>query len=64
MARYRYEIDESNVLRMWDDVNTNELGAPFRFQPIHPDGRPWANREEAEQYALSVIREISGEPTE
>ena len=56
--RYRYEIDDQNAIRVWDDENPNENGAPFLFQDVHPNGRPWANREEAQAWADAFIAEL------
>jgi hypothetical protein len=53
--RYRYEIDESNAIRIWDTENPNESGAPFLYQPELPDETPWNSREEAEQWAVDFI---------
>jgi len=56
--RYRYEIDDQNVVRVWDDENPNESGAPFFYQPDHPDGRPWVNRSEAQAWVDAFISEL------
>jgi len=53
--RYRYEIDENNAVRIWDDENPNETGAPFMYQPDTPDATPWGSREEAEAWAIDFI---------
>jgi hypothetical protein len=69
--RYRYEIDEHNAIRVWDDENPNENGAPFLYQPVHPDGSEWDSREEAEDWveayiankiAADALPEITEEP--
>lgn len=56
--RYRYEIDEHNAVRVWDDGNPNENGAPFQLQDIHPDGRPWVSRAEAQAWLDAFIAEL------
>lgn len=56
MSRYRYEIDESNAIRAWDDGNPDELGRPFLLQPEWPDGTPWANKEEATAWAEAFVK--------
>ena len=56
--RYKYEIDEANAIRVWDNENPNELNAPFLFQPVHPDGRYWTDKAEAESWVLVFIEEL------
>jgi len=53
--RYRYEINDQNIIRVWDDENSNETGAPFFLQPDHPDGRQWVNRAEAQAWVDAFI---------
>ena len=65
--RFRYEIDEKNAIRMWDDENPTQTGAPFLYQPDRPDVVPWADRAEAEAWAEALIVEMTApapEPTE
>ena len=57
--RFRYEIDEKNAIRMWDDENPTETGAPFLYQPDRPDVVPWADRAEAEAWAEALIVEMT-----
>ena len=56
--RYRYEIDEHNAVRVWDDENPNENGAPFFLQDVQPDGRPWADRAEAQAWVDAFIERL------
>jgi len=56
IGRFQYEIDEATVIRVWDLENPNEEGQPFFFQPDHPDGTPWENREAAEAWIVNVIQ--------
>lgn len=56
MSRYRYEIDENNAIRAWDDGNPDELGRPFLLQPEWPNGIPWATRAEAEFWAEAFVK--------
>ena len=60
--RFRYEIDEQNAVRVWDDENPTENGAPFFYQPDRPDGLPWADRAEAEAWAEAFIEELVNPP--
>lgn len=55
MTNFRYEIDENNNVRIWDDENPNPEGAPFIFQPHSPTGQPWADAQEAEAWAQDHI---------
>ena len=56
--RYKYEIDEANAIRVWDNEIINELDAPFLFQPVHPDGRDWSDKAEADSWILAFIEEL------
>jgi hypothetical protein len=57
--RYRYEIDNNKAVRIWDNENPNENDAPFFFQPDQPDGTPWADKAEAEAWAVAFIADLS-----
>ena len=59
---YRYEIDSQNVVRVWDDANPTVTGAPFFLQDVHPDGRAWADREEAQAWVDAFIIELNTPP--
>lgn len=59
MPRYRVEIDDTNTVRIWDEENPNEFNAPFILQPIHPDGRPWINRVEAQDWLDNFLEEMN-----
>jgi len=41
----RYEVNQDNVVHMWDDVNPE----PFLFQPHYPNGDSFDTQEEAER---------------
>lgn len=65
--RYRYEIDDANAVRVWDDENPTETGAPFFYQPDRPDATPWADRAEAQAWVEAFIADLlapAPEPTE
>jgi hypothetical protein len=57
--RYYYEIDNNNVVRAWDNEfpNSDVGNAPFLLQDIHPDGRPWLDKQEAEDWIKAQITE-------
>jgi hypothetical protein len=56
--RYRYEIDDANAVRVWDDENPTETGAPFFYQPDRPDATSWADRAEAQAWVEAFIAEL------
>jgi hypothetical protein len=56
--RYRYEIDNANAVRVWDDENPNENGAPFFYQPDHPDARSWVDRADAQAWVDAFIADL------
>jgi len=62
--RYKYEIDETNVIRVWDNELPNELGAPFLFQPTHPDGTEWVDKAAAEAWVAEFIQEMLKPPVD
>jgi len=49
----RYEIDEKNAIRIWQ----GGVDIPFLFQPNYPDGTPWADKADAENWAKAKIAE-------
>lgn len=58
MSRYRYEIDADNAIRVWDEENPNELGAPFLFQPDWPNGTAWGDKAEAQAWVELYIESL------
>lgn len=52
--RYRYEVDESNTLRIWDLEQPSHNGDPIILQPDFPDVTPWT-LEQAEEWAADWI---------
>jgi hypothetical protein len=65
--RYRIEIDDVLAVRIFDDENPNENGAPFLYQPDQPDANPWENLESAQEWADAFVADLlapSPEPTE
>jgi hypothetical protein len=64
VSRYTYEIDKDNAVKVWDNENPNELNAPFLLQPDWPDSSPWANKAEAEDWALLFIESLENPESE
>ena len=58
MARYSFEVDTHNAIRVWDNENPNDSGAPFMFQPDWPDSTPWANAAQATEWAQLLIASL------
>lgn len=54
--QYRYEIDENNALRVWNDQQTE----PILFQPDYPNGNAWT-AEQAEAWAKIFIKSLTDE---
>lgn len=64
MMRYRYEVDENNVVKIWDDQVPNEYDAPFIIQPDWPNTTPWGSRADAENWAEVFIEHLENESSE
>jgi len=62
IGRYKYEVNEVNEVFMWDLENPNEEDKPFFFQPQHPDGVAWENKEAAESWASEFILNLLNPP--
>lgn len=58
VENYQYEIDDENVIRVWDLNNTNEENKPFLYQPVKPEGEAWADKAEAETWVNNYIQEL------
>ena len=55
--RYTVTILDNNTIEVFDNENPNENGAPFLRQDIHPDGRAWEDRTEAQTWIDDLIIE-------
>ena len=56
VENFRYEIDETNAVRIWDDNVVRENGnPPMIFQPDHPNGTPFADAAAAEAWAVDYL---------
>lgn len=55
MINYSYTILDDNTVELRETGAPLENDAPLLRQDIHPDGRPWESREEAEQWVLEFI---------
>lgn len=51
----RYEIDENNAVRVFNEGED----VPFIFQPDWPNTTPWADKAEAEAWAVAKIAELA-----
>ena len=56
--RYRYEIDDANAVRIWDEESPTQTGAPFFYQPDRLDATPWADRAEAQAWVDAFIADL------
>lgn len=57
--KYTVTILENNTIEVFDNENPNENGAPFLRQDVHPDGRAWEDRAEAQAWIDNLIAEWS-----
>jgi hypothetical protein len=64
MDKYRFEIDNENTIRIWDNETQNEDEAPFMFQPDWPDVTPWADAAEATDWAEVFIASLENPESE
>lgn len=53
----RYEIDEKNEIRIYDDINAE----PFWYQPHYPNGDAFDSVEEATTWAELAIQSLDPE---
>lgn len=58
MSKYKVEILDNNTVEVFDLENPNENGAPFLRQDIHPDGREWIDKAEAQTWTDEFIAEL------
>lgn len=63
MSNYRYEVDETNAVRIWNAADAEDA-APFLFQPDWPDTTPWASEEEAREWATTYIEALDDPESE
>jgi len=57
MTKYISQIDENNTVKIWaeEDYLSNPASDPFILQDINPNGMPWENKNEAEEWANNHI---------
>jgi hypothetical protein len=57
MTKFIAKIDELNTVRIWAEYDLeNDLNSsPLIIQDVHPDGRPWENKDEAQIWADDYI---------
>lgn len=56
----RYEIDNKNAIRVFNDGED----FPVAFQPDWPDTTPWASADEAKQWAELLIESMENPESE
>lgn len=55
----RYEVKDNNDVYIW----LGETEAPNVYQPHNPDGTAWADKAQAEAWAVAYIAEIEASKT-
>lgn len=55
MSNYRYEVDDKNVIRIWDESLEDYKEIPIFMQPSYPDGSLWRSHQDAIDWAESWI---------
>jgi hypothetical protein len=58
VENFRYEIDELNAVRIWDDNVSNNGNHPMIFQPDYPDGKPFEDAAAAEAWVVSYLTDV------
>jgi hypothetical protein len=60
MTKYITHVDDDNVVRIWGkpEYEADSTVAPFILQDIHPDGRSWENKDEAQAWADDYIAKL------
>ena len=56
---YKIDILDNNTIEVFDLDNPTETGAPFLRQDVHPDGRAWESKEEAQTWIDNLFIEWS-----
>lgn len=59
VERWEYEIDDNNVISAWylDNLNSDVEGCPPNLrQENHPNGEPFASREDAQVWVETHIK--------
>ena len=54
--KYHVEILDNNTVEVFDLENPNADGSPFLRQDVHPDGRDWNDRAEAQAWIDALIQ--------
>ncbi len=57
MTKYTINVDDNNIVRIWGkpEYDADPTIAPFILQDIHPDGRAWEDKAEAQTWADEYI---------
>ena len=64
MKYTHYEIDDSNIIKIYsydEPTNTKFVGI---LQDVHPEGRAWNNKEEAIAWAEAFMAEQAAQVVE
>jgi len=56
----RYEIDENNAVRVFNDGED----VPFAYQPDWPDATPWASKAQVKDWAELLIESMQNPESE
>lgn len=56
---YKYELGPKHEISVWNLDNPTPENVPHFFQPNWPDGTPWADKAEAENWAKALIELFS-----
>jgi len=55
IGKYTYSVDENNAVRVWITDDYNAGNPPFTFQPDYPDTTPFADTDDAANWAEQFI---------
>lgn len=59
MPNFKYEVDENNVVRLWDVDNPNEDNIPILIQPQKPTDEEWSNKKEAIDWIEGYLEDLA-----
>lgn len=53
----KFNISDDLEVNIWLDEHDENTIPPFLYQPHHPDGAPFNNKQDAEEWAINFINE-------